>query len=160
MTTTARKNGAWAVELITPIRDLQGKEITTIVIGQLTFDLSIKWSQAKIPSFLALLAILSNVPEQVLRTLVYPDVDRVLKAFFEVLPVAIQNDFTNGVLPIATPQEALPEAERHSLPPDPIDPRFPAADGPVQRFPEGSLPPIVVPDTGSDISLAPPIRTR
>lgn len=154
MTTILRKTGGWAVELISPIRDKNGTEIDTIEIRQLDFDLSIKWSRAEIPSFLALLAILSNIPEKVLRTLVYPDVDRVLLAFFNVLPPAIQGDFTKGVMPIATPLEELPEAERGPLP-DPIDPRFPRADGPVKRFPAPDMP-----DTGSDINLGAPGNVR
>ena len=146
-TTTMRRFGTWVVELVTPIQ-YRDKEIRELVIRPPDLDLTLRWSNGRFPSTLSFLAELCNVPEKVLRTMVPPDIDRVLMAYYQVVPPSIQTDFTNQVRPLATPEEEMPEHETWMD--DPVDPRFPRADGPVERFdgPHPEPPPPPVEDQG------------
>lgn len=125
---TMRRDGGWTVELITPVKDLGVIEFKPV-----GFDQVIRWTQGDIPSTLALMSELSGVPETVLRSLTFPDVDRVMFAFSAILPPGVRADFEKGAKPLATPRAEL-EAREGPLN-DPVDPRFPLVDGQVQRFP-------------------------
>src|SRR4029077_17426134 len=111
-----------------------GKEITQIEIRPPTADHMIRWAQQKIPSSLALLSELCDVPEKLLRKLPSTDFDRVIMAFVHLMPTIIKQDWEAGNRPLATPEEELPPQEQYVPPPDQLDPRFPAVDGPVQRL--------------------------
>ena len=130
-TTTMRRNGAWIVELITPIKD-RTREITSVEINPPDFDTVIRWGRGEIPSTLALLAELSNLPEVLLRSLVYPDVDRIMTALVFVVPQIIKEDLENAAKPLAVPREDEGPVNEAV---DPIDPRYPKVPGPIQRWP-------------------------
>jgi hypothetical protein len=131
-----------------------------VEIRPATADHIIRWAQWRIPSTLALLAELSDIPEKTLRQLTSSDFDRVMLAMINVLPPLIKADWEQGQRPMATPEEELPEAERGVPPPDPLDPRFPAAEGPVRRLQSQPLPPTTTSppeaETPPEMNMVPP----
>lgn len=135
---TLRRDGGWTVELITPVKTGQG-DVSIIDISPPSFNHVIRWGSDEIPSTLALLSELSGVSEATLKALTYPDVNRVMKAFYEVLPPELRSQFEKGAKPLATPADEMTDAQliaeqRASV--DQVDPRFPAIDGPVTRVPK------------------------
>src|SRR5215831_2254935 len=155
-TTTMRRTGTWVVELVTPIQS-KGKEIRELVIRPPDFDLTLRWGEGAFPSTLSFLAELCNVPEKALRTMIPPDIDRVLMAYYQVVPPSIKTDFEQNAKPMATPAEEMPEAEQRMD--DPVDPRFPRADGPVTRVPQEMVPetPEEPADEGLKLDPSPPM---
>ena len=132
------RNGAWRVELTVPIRLNSGKVLDEITINPPNFDHVDKWNQGVIASNLGLLAELCGVSESVLRSMTFPDADRVMLALVGVLPLSIRQDVVANTRPTTTPlPEDAPTGLRFADDPtaDPFDPRFPRGDGsPVERF--------------------------
>lgn len=136
---TIKRNGDWAVELTEPL--VLGQQIIKVLnIARPSMDHTIRWLSGQIPSSLALLSELSGVPETALRSLRSPDSERLMLAFFNILPPPLQEDFKNGAKPLATADAgssvAAPPSDAPFIPPtehesDPADPRFPKIDGPV-----------------------------
>ena len=146
-----RKTGGWCVELQTPLKHHTG-DVTAIEIRAPTADLVIRWGNYEISSMLALLSRLCDLPERLLRQLPQHDFDRVMFALINVVGPQIKADIEEGKRLLATPDEELPEEQAIPVP-DQIDPRFPAASGPVVRFTEKKPPP---PPEDSPIDFAPP----
>lgn len=135
-----RKSGGWCVELQLPLKTAAGKEISQIEIRRPRADNAIRWNERRYASTLALLSELCDVPENLLRELTTEDFDRVMLAFYNVVPKTIQTDFAGGMLPLATPEEESRAAPDWAPPPDQQDPRFPKVEGPVQRMPQPARP--------------------
>lgn len=134
---TLKRDGSWAVELNTPLKH-RGQIIDTIIVHPTNFEQVVRWGRREIPSQLALLAELTNLPERLLRMLVYPDSDRVLIAMMGVLPNSIAMDLREGKILLATPDEFLPPVDTlEGQVADQDDPRFPHVPGVIQKFPEG-----------------------
>ena len=85
------KNGGRRVELFAPFKT-SGRLIEAIEIAPIKLDHVIRWDERKFPNQIALLAELTGLPEISLRQMTYPDVDRVLTAFWGMLPPAILNN--------------------------------------------------------------------
>lgn len=117
------------VELERPLLH-QGKTIDQVEIKPPRWDQQIRLSEQKITSMLGMLAEMVGLPERLLRELTYPDVDRVMLAFHNVLPPIMRKDFETGAYTLATPIEEVAPADVS----DQDDPRFPKADGPVKKF--------------------------
>lgn len=150
------------IELQQPLKLGPSKEIAAIEIRPTTADHMIRWGQQKIPSTLALLSELCDVPERALRQLPSHDFDRVMQALIAVMPAVMKVDFEQGQRPLATPESEMPEQEQHVPAPDQVDPRFPAADGPVVRMPPG---PIIQANSNKDdeaapMNMSPPMAAR
>lgn len=126
-TTTIRRNGGWCVELTTPLT-YNGKRIDQIEIKPADLSQVIRWGNGSIPSTLAFAAELTGLPEKVLRTIVYPDVDRFLLALTAIMPEPIRADYAAGNKPLCTSDAELPEAFLS----DPEDPRYPKVEGAVR----------------------------
>lgn len=143
---TIKRDGCWRVELTTPIRQASGPDIEVIDIRPMDFDLIIRWQGGEFPSKLALLAVVCNIREIYLRQLQGIDVDRVMLAFVNSVPATVQAGLQNAEVPLATPSQdmfsdrPIGEVVRNedTFVNDPVDPRFPRADGPVNRFSEPS----------------------
>jgi hypothetical protein len=131
---TLHADGGWTVELVMPIKKSSGDTISAITIRPVELEQTIRWARGEYPSTLALLAEMSKLPESMLRSLKYPDVDRVLLAYSQVIPPTIRKEFEEGVRPIATPDDLLPRGDKQSVGNTEGDPRFPKVAGPVQRF--------------------------
>lgn len=132
--TTLKRNGGWTIELETPIGSM-----TEINIPPVSLDHTIRWSRHEIPSVLALLSELTGIKETALRQLTGNDSDRVFIAFSFMAPATIKKDFEQGTRPLATPPEAFTEEQLYEQLADnndPVDPRFPKVNEPVQRYKE------------------------
>lgn len=157
---TMRRSGGWTVELVTPLKS-RGQEITEIDIQPPIAAHTVRWAHARIPSFLALLSELCGIPEKLLLQLPNSDFDRVMFAFIFMMPPVIKAGWESGERPLATPEDDLPADERYVPPPDQLDPRFPAVDGPVVRMkptPPASAP-VIDPDMENGaamMDMAPP----
>lgn len=161
-----RRTGGWCVELAVPLRHGPGREIEQIEIRTATADQIIRWTQGQIPSLMSLLSELCGVSEMMLRQLSSGDFERVTMAMLSVIPSIIKESWERGERPLATPVEELPQ-ELSAPPPDQIDPRFPAADGPVRRLqkreppraPAPELPPEPPPE-GGELNMGMPDMIR
>jgi len=155
-----RKSGGWCVELQQPLK-FNGREFPAVEIRPPTADHLIRWGQGRIASTLALLSELCDMPERLLRQLPAGDFDRVIMALVNVVPSVIKSDLQEGIRPLATPDEVLPESE-HLPVNDQIDPRFPAHDGPIHRLHDAPrpTPPPPAPDDGGDMNLGSPPAAR
>lgn len=150
MTYTMRRDGSFVVELQRPLKHAD-HDIDYIVVRAPTFEHTIRWGRKEIPSALALLAELSQLPERLLRQITYPDVDRITFALFNQAGWA-QKDVMEGLRPFASSNEQLPAVTTpEQAVVDQIDPRFPHVDGPVRRFP--TPPPQIVPSQGEQPDL-------
>jgi hypothetical protein len=146
------------VELQQPLRT-RGGEVAEVEIRRPNADAMIRWARWDIPSSLALLAELCGLPEKVIRQLPLDDFERVMFAFRQVVGPAILQDIEDGKRPLASEEEELPEGEQGVPPPDPIDPRFPAVDGPVRRLqpkPVAPAPTAEADMAAADIDLSAP----
>lgn len=128
-----RRTGGWMVELQQPLKTRTG-EVSAVEIRRPTADVVIRWGRYEIASTLALLAELCGLPEKVIRQLPNDDFERVVFALTNVVGPVIRADLEQGKRPLASEEEELPEEERGVPMADPIDPRFPAVDGPVRRL--------------------------
>jgi hypothetical protein len=147
---TLKRDGSWVVELLVPLKHAD-KEVGEVAIRSPGLEHVIRWGQGEIPSTLALLAELCDLPERLLRTITYPDVDRVMLAFTAMMPEVIQRDFRDSKRPLASDVDELPNGQVD----DQHDPRFPHVDGPVQRFPR----PAPKEPEGTGMNLDPPETT-
>jgi hypothetical protein len=136
----SRRDGSWVVELAIPLQHA-GKQLDELRLKPLSMGQLVRWNNEQIPSVMALMAELTDLPELLLRQITFPDVDRVMLVFASMMPPVIQQAMTNGSRPMATPDQLLPQgytADTQVV--DQSDPRFPHVDGPVRRFP---APPVV-----------------
>jgi hypothetical protein len=147
---TLKRDGSWIVELLAPLKN-NGKDVLEVVIKPPGLEHVIRWGQGDIPSTLALLAELCDLPEKMLRTITYPDVDRVMLAFTAMMPSMIQQDFQQGKRPLASDVDDLPAGAAD----DQTDPRFPHVEGPMKRFPAA----VTKEPEGTGMSLDPPETT-
>lgn len=145
-----RNDGTFVVELYTSLK-YQNRDIDHIIIQAPRYEHSIRWNRGEIPSGFALLAELCNLPERLLRQVANPDIDRITFALFAQAKFA-QTDVFEGKIPLATPDEQLPETEEVKMV-DQVDPRFPHFDGPIQRFP---TPPVTQVPGAAPASAPPP----
>lgn len=145
-----RRTGGWCVELQQPLKLGPGKEISQIEIRPMTADQTIRWAEERIPSTLALLSELCDVPEKAIRQLPQTEFDRVMMALTSVVSNTVKKSWEAGTRPLATPEEQVSPDEPELFVPavDQIDPRFPAADGPVVRM--GTAPLKPPPRRGAD----------
>jgi hypothetical protein len=129
---TLRKTGGWCVELFVPLK-WGARTVDTIEIRSPTIGILTRWQRGDIPSSMALLAELSDIPESILNTITYPDADRVLLAMFNAVPKPIQADFSSGVRPLSTPPDEAPVPVPGSRPLAVDDTRFPLHDGTLSK---------------------------
>jgi hypothetical protein len=107
------KNGGRTIHLFLPF-EYNGKKIESIVIGPMRFGHVLRWNEGDWKTAVALLTELAGVDEAVIRELRYPDADRVMDTFLQMLPPEIRNDISEGRIPVKPP---LPESEEVETPP-------------------------------------------
>lgn len=110
---TYNKKGGRTVELFLPF-DVDGKKVEAITFSPVRFDHTIRWREGEWKSILGLMAALAEVDEKILRSLAYPDTDRVMGVFVDMLPPEIRGTITEReqvvadqpepMIPTATPQ--------------------------------------------------------
>jgi hypothetical protein len=103
---TFTRQGGRRIELFAPFR-LAGRLIACIDLQPLRLDHVLRWQDGEYPNAVALMAELAGMKVEAIRQVCYPDTDRVMAAFLEMLPPHVREDVTSGVVPIV-PQAAPP----------------------------------------------------
>ncbi len=124
MTMTLHRDGAFTVELV---REL-GPNIKSVTVKPVSADVMIRWEDELIPSFYALLAELTGVPESVLLQLSGIDLERVMFAFTTLLTTKIA--------------EELGRRQRNEADARPMSTLYERADQPFYSQAEAPLPDI------------------
>lgn len=117
---TQTKKGGRRVDLFLPF-SVGDKKITCIEFGPVTWGHTMDWQAGKYAKSIDLMLDLAQVDGEVLRGLMYPDVERVLTAFMDLLPNEIREDLAAGrvpgeVPPLEIPNEALNEDDTVNTP--------------------------------------------
>ena len=97
------RSGARTVELLMPF-EYVGATIAEVAIGPFLLDHTMRWKEAEYKNWLALMVEVSTIngeqaTEEKIRLLRYPDVDRVVRVFLEVLPAEIRSAVVDGTWP-------------------------------------------------------------
>jgi len=122
--------GGRKIFLFLPFRSTMGDQIDYVYLNPITWDVVLRWQEKKFTRSIDLLIEVSNLTEATLRGIMYPDVDRVLTQFFQMLPPEIINDITSGNAPLfSSSEQSLPV---HELPEKPEDwgPNYPSPAAP------------------------------
>lgn len=113
---TNSKLGGRTVELFIPFQH-GGTVIDKIVLAPIRFGDALRWGEGEFKTSFALLAELAGVDDTVIRSLRYPDADRVMEAFISMLPTDLRDDIASGRIPVKPqsqprePEEPAGEAE-------------------------------------------------
>lgn len=110
---TVQRSGVRTVELFVPY-EFQGIKVEAISVGPFLFDHTLRWWKGSIDGWFSLLVEMAvnattNKPmrDDDLRQLRYPDADRVIDAFFSILPTEVRQAITDNYWPtVATPDIA------------------------------------------------------
>ena len=107
---THDKLGGRTVDLFIPF-DHNGKKVERIALAAFRFGDTLRWTDGDFPTSLALLVELAGVDETVIRSLRYPDADRVMEAFLAQLPADLRDDIANGRIPAKQQENPAPPSE-------------------------------------------------
>ena len=146
------KLGGRTVELFIPF-DHGGKVIEKIVLSPFRFGDALRWGEGDFKTSLDLLAELAGVDDTVIRSLRYPDADRVMEAFIAMLPMDLKDDIASGRIPVKP--QSMPRQ------PDPLGTEEEivtnGSGAPVDDAPHMPLsgPGVPLPEAGFDLSEEP-----
>ena len=106
------KSGGRTVHLFIPF-EYNGKRIESITFSPVMFGHTLRWTAGEWRQSIDLLVELAGVEDAVVRSIRYPDADRVMEAFLSMLPPEIRDDIANGRIPEKqpTPEETLARAK-------------------------------------------------
>jgi hypothetical protein len=90
-------------------QDVAGRKLTSLDVDACRLDHLVRWQEGQIASSMALLAELTRMPEMQLMMLTFPDADRVLAAFLEIVPTPIRDDISNGKVPLSVTRPPVNE---------------------------------------------------
>lgn len=93
MTVTHDRKGGRRIELFLPFT-FEKKRIRSITFGPVRFDHMFKWKAGEIKDMVELMSVLSDQPVALIRQIAFPDADRVLNVFIEMLPPDIRETIT------------------------------------------------------------------
>jgi hypothetical protein len=107
--------GGRSVELFLPFT-YDKRKVTCITFAPIKYDHTLSWRDGKYANPLALMAAVSGETETLLRELRYPDADRVMAVFIEMLPPEIRETF--NMVPLQEQQPAVqPEIQSDGFQP-------------------------------------------
>ncbi len=113
--TTLRKDGGRTIELFLPFEH-GGESITQIDLAPVTWNHTLKWQGGEYDKSTDLLFDLAEQSEDIIRSIRYPDIDRVMAQFFEMLPSEIREAMAAGTIPrkVTVPKlDEITENEEH-----------------------------------------------
>jgi hypothetical protein len=115
MNETWSRDGGRCIELFVPIEFLKAK-IDAVTIRPVKLDHFLRWESGEISTALALLSELTGLQQAVLRQINYPDIERVMAAFVNMLPAKIAENINRGEVPVAgNPTVPLSPAQQAAL---------------------------------------------
>ena len=126
-------DGARVVRLYLPF-EFNKKKIDRVTIKAVQLDHVMRWQAGEFNRALSFLASLTGMQETCLRMLRYPDADRVIAAFLEMLPAEIRNQVAAGEVPLPAPSVAREEQAWGPVP-QPLAPEMPQ---PPEQSPSSS----------------------
>jgi len=139
------KTGGRTIELFIPF-DHGGKKIESITFAPFRLGHAMRWSAGDWKTSIELMVELAGVDESVILDLRYPDADRVMSVFMDMLTPPIRDDIIAGNIPL--------KQHAYNLPP--LDEEEPAA---TNGSGEPLGPGVPIPDTidqgGFDMSEEP-----
>jgi hypothetical protein len=97
---TWSRDGGRRIELFVPIEFLKRK-IDAVTIKPCKLDHFIRWENGEFSTALALLSELTGLQQAALRQINYPDIERVMAAFVNMLPAKIAENINRGEVPVA-----------------------------------------------------------
>jgi hypothetical protein len=112
------------------LQRLTGREVSNVTIKPCQLDHLMRWRDGQIESSLSLLAQLTGLSELELRQITFPDAERLLNAFLEVLPSTIRDDIESGRNPAGAasmPDFSEPIEPQPEYPPE--TPPMPSRNG-------------------------------
>jgi hypothetical protein len=110
--------GGRKIGLYLPFKSILGQQVDYVYLNPISWDMTLRWQERKFKRSIDLLVEVSNLTEATLRGLMYPDVDRVLTQFFQMLPPEIINDITSGNAPLFASSEQSLNVEGPERPED------------------------------------------
>jgi len=105
------KSGGRTVELFIPYEHM-GKKVDKISFPAFRYGHTLRWNKGDWKTSFAMMVELSGMEEELLKELRYPDTDRVMSTFLDMLPLEIRNDIMEGRIPtkeMPPPQEIRSE---------------------------------------------------
>ena len=141
MSETWARDGGRRIELFVPVEFLRVK-IDAVTIKPVKLDHFLRWESGEISTALALLSELTGLQQAALRQINYPDIERVMAAFVNMLPAKIAENIDRGEVPVAgnptvplspIQQAVLEEEMAPPAPPPPLEEPAPAESTPVRR---------------------------
>lgn len=135
---TLDKTGGRTIQLFIPF-EFNKQKIEAISLAPLRLGHVIRWNEGAWKTMIDLLVELASVDQAVIRELRYPDADRVLDQFMQMLTPEIRANIIEGQIPLKTeePTEEQPRVTNGSGAPDEVDPitmRGPGAPLPEAGF--------------------------
>jgi hypothetical protein len=104
--------GGRAVALFIPFEHV-GKKVDIIVIKPWLLDHTLRWHEGRFQTIMEALSELTGMAEAALRQLRYPDADRVMGAFFQMMPDDIRAAVGRGEFPTPLAQPTpVPDDEK------------------------------------------------
>ena len=110
------KNGGRTVYLFIPFEH-KGKKIESIVLAPVCFGHTLRWNDGDWKTSVEFLTELAGVEEAIIRSLRFPDADRVMECFVAMVTPEIRNDIVAGTIPQKSdylPAEETPAATNGS----------------------------------------------
>jgi hypothetical protein len=92
------KTGGRTIHLFIPF-EFNGKKIEAITLAPMRLGHTLRWATGDWKSSIEFLVELAGVDEAVIRELRYPDADRVMSAFMDLITPEIRTDIINGSVP-------------------------------------------------------------
>jgi hypothetical protein len=115
----ASRSGARIVELFMPF-EYMGMQVNDVALGPITLDHTLRYNKAEFKSWFEFMVEVSSVNNkpvtaELLRQLRYPDADRVVMNFIEILPTEIKTSVAQGMWPTREPVGAAPDIDKDAL---------------------------------------------
>lgn len=95
---TLTNKGGRIVELFLPF-EVNGIEVSHIMFSPISWGQTQDWREGKYRNSTELLLEIASIDEDIMRGIRYPDVERVLMQFMDLLPPEIRDDIARGSIP-------------------------------------------------------------
>ena len=103
---TYDRRGGRTVELFIPFK-VGEQEVEAITFQPVRFDDVLSWQDRKYATMLSLMAKMSGIDEAILRQIRYPDTDRVMSVFVDMLPPEIRESIASAPVESSAPAPGL-----------------------------------------------------